>query len=230
MQRRKHVQEDLPNKHIYVELDSLLDTRFATLSLIDPALTTRVMDSNYMTRTKDSFEHITPEVFEAFYSARDKSLLPLTKLTSLVPLLSDLIYKARMTDITLDGDGVIYLFVNVFPYKLDKVEIEAITKALLPYMTDVEDIVIIDQENISPKWLDENVSMAFMYDAMEWIKYNSATEALVKSQFFRGDLFAPKIINSDDEVEEEDFEGYAKLMMPISNIKFLETNTFSIDI
>src|SRR5690606_11691311 len=123
---------------ILLDLDVLLDTRLATLLLMDRQVMSYFEKPEmYWHRTSDNFEQLTKGKilnadFEARYAARDVTTLQHSVLTNMVFPLGDLTRRLqgeRGTGLDIEEIRVI---INCWPYKLSQEERDALADAVLP--------------------------------------------------------------------------------------------------
>ena len=160
---------------IYVELDTILDTRLGTLFLIDESLVRGAFTGQeYMGRVKDNFGWIGSKLFKKIYECRDQSVLQVSEVTPMVNMVNDYCVQAMSSDIMSGGKGDIKIYINTYPYELTEEFKEEMKDKMGDLFTSVHEIVIVDGEHISGEWLQENIGMAVMYDPMSYVEKDMA--------------------------------------------------------
>jgi hypothetical protein len=218
------------NQGIYVDLDSLFDTRLTTLTLIDKDLSMEEIKGEFFIRTCDSFKHIPHKVFDYFYKHRTVNTLKLSQLTKIVKLVMEFANNVSLNDKELGGEGDVVLYVNTYPYDLNEQQEKIIKASLITYMPKITNVVTRFDYNVSPEWLDRYVSMIVMYDGYKWLTKNVANGKLKKNPLLDILFIVPKIIFVDGEHTEKDFEYLEKTMIMTTRLKMLEILNFCIPI
>lgn len=206
--------------NVYVDIDSLLDTRHALLYCLDPELSKRVIDNgHYRNRKRDNFENLSMDIFRTLYKNRKKNLLELTKPTHIAGLVSKNIIS-EMTDIS--NDGIYKVFVNVHPYDLDDTEVSELLEVLCKMFPEFIgiDIVNLDYISIDPDWIKENeIHTMFMYDAIDWLEnQNASTKILVNPISTQVILYGPDVIEADMKDEYLTMNFFKNLMVMFSGV------------
>ena len=66
---------------VYIDLDSIFDTRFAVLEQVDPVLALNALKAGWGSRQTDIFEGLDKKLFDALYASRDTSVLAIAPRT-----------------------------------------------------------------------------------------------------------------------------------------------------
>jgi len=162
------------SKKIYIDLDSLFDTRLSLLELLDTKISLSIYDNRlfYDTRIIDEFDYITKDIFDAFYKVRDNSVffkaIP-TNITELI--LTDVLYIVNNKYLT-DESKAITLLVDTSKYMLNnehkekiKIYLQEILK--LPYLQiEVNEYNIM---NKSPNYINDEIFSIYKYDGIKWL-------------------------------------------------------------
>ena len=221
------IEEEVLN--LYVDLDSLFDTRLTILSLAHPGIAEDMCrKGTFVDRTRDEFGHCSERVFRQMYAQRTSEVLHHSKPTKIVHLLGEYVDNVITSSQHLGHNAAITVFVNTFPYELTDEEVTTLMKVLLVYMPEVDDINISHQEDISPQWLVSNVAMSIMYDGLKWFNENLANGRLLSYPMSDSILVVPKLIpRSHGKVGEEIFTSIEKESQILVKIKFLQSTDFS---
>ncbi|WP_233874268.1 hypothetical protein [Paraburkholderia adhaesiva] len=156
---------------VLIFLDCLLDTRLATLAVIDDALARRALLGNYHQREEDVFDGIEPETFRRLYRERDINTLRHATITTLTTLLAD--FTRTLAGIVgsrpwLDGAR---LLVNTWPYRIDAATLEALQAAITYWCRGHMPVEMVSHTpaQLTPLVVKASFDMLFMYDYEEWL-------------------------------------------------------------
>lgn len=219
----------MPRSDIYIDIDSIFDTRYSILSILDSKLAKKSMDSDYLARTIDEFDYMSYDFFKLLYADRDMNVFKISKLTHMLKLVGQYISEAGLMDTQTGGDGDINLYVNIFPYAFTNEISNEIKLSLIPYLTHVNDIIFISVENISPNWIYDNVGTMIAYNMLEWTYLNTALGTIQEENLLEILFIAPKLFNNPAvKADDKTFENLTKETKILSNITFIDTFHFSI--
>lgn len=160
---------------IYVDLDSLLDTRLATLFIhCGEDFVSQMLSSKeqYFNRIEDSFKVVDKLKFRNLYEARDKLTLKQAGRSKILILIKGIILEAIGKQNVEVSSIKPKLFLNTYPYALTEQE-DMLFLRLLIELTDRKcDIEIIRK---SPKdlglvYAKQNFKVMFMYDYSSWLE------------------------------------------------------------
>lgn len=241
---------------IMIDLDVLLDTRFGTLAHLYPDKMAGLLQNGYRERYHDDFTLLDPTIdmakYQAIYNNRDKSVLAISRLSSFMMPLLEIIkeYEWEMT-YELDACRNVQLIVNLFPYQLSDDEVHQFLDGLRLRLGLMIDIKFIRKD---PKTLNivtlkyEGFTQYIMYHFNEWIGYHYQSEEKIRASQGRPDfvIVAPKLysdyrkLQSDEEArsviqtlaqgngEEAGFELTTIAMAPHFNLVYMDTTVFSL--
>lgn len=248
---------DKPRKQvILIDMDVLLDTRFGTLAYLYPDKMSGLLSNGYRERFHDQFDVIEPSIdmskFASIYDNRDKSVLAISKLSSFMIPLIEIIkeYEWEMS-YELDGCREVDLVVNSYPYELTDDEVHQFLDGLRKRLGFMIDIKFLNRD---PKSLNivtllyEGFTQYIMYHFNDWVRHHYQTEEKIRASQGRPDfvIVAPKIyadyvtLKSDEEVmsviqtlaqgdgEEAGFELTSIAMAPHFNLIYMDTGMFSL--
>jgi len=162
------------SKKIYIDLDSLFDTRLSLLELLDTKISLSIYDNRlfYDTRIIDEFDYITKDIFDAFYRIRDNLVffkaIP-TNISELV--LTDILYIVNNKYLT-DESKSITLLADTSKYKLNNEQKEKLKIYLqevfkLPYLQiEVNEYNLM---NKSPNYINDEIFSIYKYDGIKWL-------------------------------------------------------------
>jgi hypothetical protein len=199
----------MPNilEKIYCDIDSLLDTRIGTLSLLNKDVYDKALMSDmYHSRDEDVFDGIDKEEFIKTYSKRNINTLANSIITNIFPLLNHLIDTLTKESINNPYFGGIELVVNYYPYELsidDQQELIKVITLLLNGYAKVN-LIKINLKQLTPIHCKGNYKIMVMYSYFEWLVANA--ELFITTQLPEITLFVPALYfnnkPSDEKLEE----------------------------
>ena len=211
--------------NIITDLDSIFDTRLPILSLLSGLTAEKMIDDGtYYKRKYDTFGIIPNKVFNSFYSKRNKLTLKYSLLTKLIPFINVII-----PDILLDQgtDDNLKLYINIYPYNLNIVETDMITKNIkknLPANIDIE-LVMMNNTELTPVWIEKNkIGYMFMYHGLKWIEYHMNTCKLFKRPLIGTTIYVPDCFKMDIM----NFDNI--LRTTLIDMEYVNTTIYSADI
>lgn len=207
------------NKGIYLDLDTLLDTRFSLLTKINKDfinLYFNVDKTYYDERIIDEFSYINYKLFNKIYKYRNNSLLKHSYITNIINILVaelDLLVGKKI-DSGLNPKTKITL--NLYPYKLNYEEIKNIKINLNKYIHSkyiIIETIYMKPEELTLNYVDNSFNVMFMYNGIEWLDYqlsvkrSSASDTklyvpflLLKPVVFKSAKDLEKTINNRDSI------------------------------
>ena len=222
---------------ILVDLDSLLDTRAGTLAKINPEAAVQALTLDYYNREWDDFKGFNQSEFLAAYHARDIETLELSILSGMYYFL-----MARFSDIRRQiieekvYDGI-ELIINVYPYKLDQDDMDAIGVAMSTHFTTIESVKVV---NMSYDELDAEYCSSFvaliLYDWHDWCnarkEWSMVDGCLPKGlrTIFDVTVWAPATYKKEPPTEAEMLEYKAEHdVHPFKELEFNCTPLFRLE-
>lgn len=204
------------NQNIVIDLDALLDTRLALISLLDAEwaakVTSNQQDFNvYANRIDDEFEFLNlgKGGFKETWRTRVTDLLPISMATALTydlkNIIVELIGNASMNPAMVSG---IEITVNLWPYTdLSDVEIKGIVDAIDVHVGQLVDIKTIckSPQELTPRFFKDNDYVAyFTYDLEAWLncQYNVVGVDLEAAKMPRFSVVAPFIVVNKEDLRE----------------------------
>ena len=226
-------------KRIYIDLDSLFDTRLAILSRINPEVIPFISRNDYYRkRERDNWGEMTQDlisdaVFEEHWNARDRSVLVESRITGIFMVLAT-IANGHMRAVS---EGVVEnqakLFVNCYPYLLtDEEQMELSDLIRMQIGLDIEiEFDYMRYEEITPEWFHLNASAIVMYEFHKWIKDYS--EALSNRPLKSLTFIAPKLFEKDPgKISEREKKNQVDLLksylMYYLDLQYIDAKWFSI--
>lgn len=197
-------------KGFYIDLDSLYDTRLATLELIDPELALHALENNYLKREDNNFPLVDKNLFDELYSGRDLEVLERALPTKALEIIQSFIRAAERENMESPRIGPIEIYINVWPYKVAKSVAQQMTKTLFETMARSADIHLINMspEQVTPAFFQKNISAALMYDYGPWLDAHSKNDNFRKNQIPDVSLFVPTLyfVGKPSEAQLREFE------------------------
>ncbi len=172
---------------IMVMLDCLLDTRLATLVMMDMEKAAAVLNSGtYHTRQCDIFEGFDKDEYKKAYAARNVETLANSTMTECVRSIKDILGQLKRQMIGKPYHDKVELVVNYYPYILDDDTVHGLRMAIAWWLPAVETITMVRVSTgaLTPAFVKTNYSGMFMYEYAEWIEHH-------KERFQK--VFAPDV-------------------------------------
>lgn len=225
---------------IYLDLDSILDTRIGTIAYHDSDLAARILNSGkYFNRNYDDFEGLDNKTFMEWYKARDSEVLPYSVLTNVSFLLKRLVKDSIYTDTVNPTDEHLVIHLNIHPYSLTEQEIEDMSMCMKYITMSYCSIVIIDEpmSALTPKLCKEKYDIMIMYDFQDWLILHG--DDLARNRMPQVSLIVPKVYKGEkptkesiDEILEgtkhDPFTFFEMILLPSINLKSMKTSLFCI--
>lgn len=231
-------------KHgLYVDIDSLLDTRLSTIILTHPKLPIdKTFIDYHINRHRDVWPNTNNGTLLENYDNRNRETLRNAVATNVLTFIVEYVKTSLISDVNnpIKLNTVIYL--NIHPYNLLDSEIEILKTALSIQINHVFDIVIINQapSSLSVKWVKDNISMLVMYRYDQWLYDPVIVEQLMALPIPDVVLVSPKLIhfggkslNAEQKrlmkkYNHSPFTFVELELKPLININFHNTSLFSI--
>lgn len=218
---------------LLVSLDSLLDTRAGTLSLLDLKKAAELLLTPiYASRIIDQFPGFDQKAFEDLYKKRDKKTLQYSMVTNVLKTIYDFIHRSFNRNLNSPFKVEAEVHINTFPYLLEDKEKDVIANAILaksplPFKLD---FVRYSNEDLSPGFLKQNYNTLIAYDFQEWIDIHSTNKKIEETPIPEVTFFAPAILKFIDEKVPRDLsQKFIDTMMVFQlhlNLIFLPVDNF----
>lgn len=228
---------------IYIDLDTLLDTRMGTMMMLDPEQGMVVInDDGYYSRVEEVFPGFDKKIFDEAYLKRDQNTLEHSAVSNMIFILKEAVadLKVKVYEHPLYNDVIVY--VNIHPYQLSDAEKSDLHGVLRQHLLDMAKIEFIDVslEDLDCAWVYTHVSHLFMYHFDVWL--NARARALAHRGLPYISLYCPRIFFERKPTEEEieqlkgwlevnDFDHFdfiEKTYMPLLQIHFLPVDHFCV--
>lgn len=166
-------------KTILVDIDSLLDTRIGTVSLLSSEGAKKLVSSMYFNRLIDDFETltgglVTNEDYLERYQRRDKETLMASRPTRIFNLLSDILKDLELQRTIMPDVSEVILGINFHPYVLDYTErsliLDIINSNLPLNVKFTLKGVDIPIDDLRPSKLKDEWDSLILYDFNLWFE------------------------------------------------------------
>ena len=227
------------NKGFYTDMDSLYDTRLATLDLLDTSIAKLALKGDYLNRDEDKFPYVERDIFKSLYETRDLEVLERAMPTKALEIIREFIRIALKQNIDTPNMGVVEVYVNVYPYKVEKSVATEMCKALFHAFGSQVSIHMLNlkPELVTPKFFAESIAVAMIYDYDVWLETHAKNDNLRKHQIPNVTLHGPRIYKKPKPNENDlrDFnragpEPFKAMEVGLSSVvgmDFIEVEYFS---
>lgn len=181
---------------ILVELDVLLDTRLATLFLLNEENVKKVFDTpRYFNRQQDIFPGVDKTTFREKYDQRDKSWLINAPMTPMVRYTQEFVLNTIQQQASTPFGAVPKVYLNVYPYVLTPEEENKLIKTFAVLTNGRCDIELVNYkvENLHPGLVKDKFSIMVMYDYYKWLDHFSKNEVFTKVTCPEVTLIGPQL-------------------------------------
>lgn len=227
---------------VYVDLDSLFDTRLGCLYEANEALVPLALNRGYLTREEDNFKPLSKKSFNDLYAVRDKDTLKVSPITNCPSLLLELVMNGLKLSIDSPDFTGCKVFVNIYPYKLSEEEISDILALIVTITSSKAIVEIIDLSpgDLTVKFADKNLDVMVMYDYNTWIDENVKNEGFKKQSLTDLMLIGPKIYFHKTPTSEDikklnlngltPFKAIKVMASPLIKLELMDIDVFSVNI
>lgn len=218
-------------KHnILIDIDSIMDTRLVMLYSINEELAIEIFNSTYHLRTTDIFGNIPYNLFKGLHDLRNKAILNYAIPTNALSIVTSIL-ATNVADIkNLDENYTIYL--NTYPYKLNKVEEDNFTKTIEKIAPDADiEFLYLSKKELTPNIINEKeIYSIIMYDGAEWLEKQNRLLNIVDNPLLGKTLFIPAIVNErlpNLKINRNLFDTISKSLELIMTVIFVDVEYFS---
>lgn len=197
-----------------VELDALLDTRLATLFHHHPEIAEDALANGYHRRLIDKFGTLSVEAFRELYQARTREIFQHAYTTPILQLIKDFVEKTIKKSVNSPFLTKPKIILNTYPYELSDEEAKVFVDVLYTATNGNSDISVVhfSFDELSPRYVKNNLNYWVMYDYMAWFEYHSVNGKISKTTIPEVTLIAPAIYFKPFEgTEEKAFEIFPEL-------------------
>ncbi len=229
------------HKGVYTEIDAILDTRYAVLSRYFPDIAKKIETNKtgleyYHSRPIDEFFNLPYEVFNLFYKRRNREVLKNAKINAVIHFLNltlaDLLNKRINSE---QGNSIVNLVVNTYPYLLNKSEINLMENAIklkltYPTMVNVK-FSYIPYHKLTSRYIDENFGLMVMYNYIEWYNIRGYLKDITPNiphvKLITPALIDKALVFKDNKTYEDYFKSMEKATMTYINLEFSGIEIFN---
>jgi len=189
---------DFKTATIYIDLDSLLDTRMGTLSKFGIGAAEAAVAGGYYDRLYDEFEGTDTEAFKKAYAERDALVLANSMITTTAELIDQFVKKTLIALVNTPFRYQPKVYLNTYPYQLSEDVLNDLViglKAITKNNADIE-VGYMTPEEVSPSYVKANFIQMIMYSYWEWLEIHAANGNFEKTQCPQITLFGPAIVQS----------------------------------
>lgn len=198
------------HQRLYVELDALLDTRIATVSVVDQDVAADILDGGYRERFYDLFSTLSKgfndSEYERQYAKRDVNTLMRSRPTPMVFTIAGLTKTLSLQ--MHQGSPLVQgltVFVNLHPYILDEEE-KVIIHGILAGYWGVECDIVFEFHDIGEMTTAmikaSQYTSLFIYNFKYWMETVFADETVPVVNIPDISLYAPALLISPELHDE----------------------------
>lgn len=196
------MQENI--KGIYVDLDSIFDTRLGTLAEINPELIKVVFDEKYLFRKSDDFSVIKKETFKSLYDLRNFDTLKLSPYTAVFEVINNIIKKLLEMAVGTPEISGAKLYVNLYPFVVPPEFAGDLLELMVERTGKLIEIEIID---VPPKELTFSYCNRFfdfliIYDYNAFLETNILNGQHSKNNMSDRTLISPELYYKNFSIDE----------------------------
>ena len=216
-------------KNLYIELDTLIDTRLNMIIGLDKDLAIDWFNNGWKSRKSDTYSYLSTDTFTRLYENRDRDALTAPLTTHMIDLINDFAKKATLEDREAGGDGIITIFLNTYPYDLSDKELDALTIGFGCKFLDNVKIECIHMKDVSVGWVNLNVKMMIKYDGLKWLEKRNLFEGM-SNTLPDTILVVPDIVNDNTMLKEDgkdvELNQLKEVLSPIIQVEFIDIGMF----
>ena len=200
---------DNPVKRLLVELDTLLDTRFATIQRYWPEAAEHFEKTGlYWDRDCDDFETLSGGVipledYTKRYAARTVDRLKMARPTGIVKLLAEISNEVESQKIQAPDIDSLKVDVNIYPYTFTNDEIEFLKTSVMFYSGLETEISIVSEslKALTPTRIRARWDGVILYDFNGWFTFHADelnTVPIPRHLMFAPALFIKPVESAED--------------------------------
>lgn len=229
--------KELPFSTMMVDLDSLFDTRMATITRMGEASLKAALDGGYYRRTTDTFKGVDLVHYKELYAKRDAVTLAHAIVTPVAMLMKDFAAHTLKNIINSPYHYRPKIMLNMYPYVLteeaQRVIIAGVRSATMR-MADVE-MVSYAPMVLTPAFVKRNLSVLILYHYDEWLDVHAKSEAWRTVQCPDVTFFGPMVSFKQaptlhGATQDDPFYAWEELSKPFIGLKLLPSEIFSLTV
>lgn len=228
------------SKAIYVELDALLDTRIATIAILDPEMAKdAIMSPKYHNRQRDKFSEvcgIDDELYQKAYNERSSETLKHATLSHFSIIMMNIVRELEKQADNIPNPESFHVDLNVWPYELadqERIHIELAVQRFCGIQTTIRSINVPYSE-LTPKIIKDNYPIVMMYNFNDWLSIHPSVFGQYKIP--QNTFYVPRIhynepIPEDDRdvqdfVVTDPYERASRVLALFLNVEFIDIKNF----
>jgi hypothetical protein len=224
---------------VYVDIDSLLDTRLGTLALLKNEYAVNALMNGYTSRNIDDFQDAPYEIFKKAYEKRNVDTLILSTFTDVFILLHSCIKSTFEAAATNVNTKPLQIQVNVYPYDLNEEEMAEISVAVWSRLKEMADVNVVNISDafLTPQYCKDTYTMMIRYDYQSWLKIHHDSHAFEKVKMPEVSVISPALYQrypSEQELAElkemnvHPFAAVELTMSPFFTLRLTDVSVFCI--
>lgn len=184
----------------YIDLDTLFDTRMATIHQFGLEAVEKTYKGGYCDRISDEFDGVDTDKFNEAYRNRNIETLKQAMITPVVEVILQFAKQTLVALVSSPFRRQPKVIINIYPYKLsDEAVVSIITgmRIATERLMDIE-VINMSPEELTPEYVKANFILMAMYDSIGWLDIHSKNQNLVKTQCPQVTLIAPELFRSKE--------------------------------
>lgn len=230
---------DKYSQGLYVDLDSLFDTRFAILEEISPRLAIDNLLNGWQTRQSDEPIGLPLEDFQELYNRRTSETLAKASQTEVIELMRHWVVDVIKQAETVTKRTLIRIFINIYPYQLDQNQAKMLGEQIKAFFPpDIHFTMLnVDPLKITTSTVKKYFSGMFMYDYHLWKEHQAKVNGFSDIKLPETALYTPAIYHGKKPTESElrsfienkvdVFKEWEMYVSPLIGIEFIPVQAFS---
>lgn len=232
-------------KGIYIDLDSIFDTRLGCIAEIEPELVKTALDQGFLNRKADVFSFLKDETFKQLYDSRNADTLKVSPYTQIFDILNVTCNKMLKNAVDSPDLTGVKIYLNIHPFKLSDEEIGDLLELMVDRTKKLVQVQIVDysKEELTLSFCKKYFDVLFMYDYNNFLEYNVSKNEHKKNTLYDRILIAPELYYREFSKSELDAvyrknplisgKSVAEIMKitasPIVVLELIEAKYFSVD-
>lgn len=163
--------------NLYTDLDSLYDTRFELIRLINKHEARRILkDGSYHERLTENYGNITWDMFYPLWRRRKKELFISATNTMMIGVIRKYFIALYTDEVYKEVRDKFKLYVNTYPYRFEEEEMKAMEYVIANFLPDIEVMFIYkNKQDLTTNWVSSKIGFMFKYDFLDWLDYQVTT-------------------------------------------------------
>jgi len=188
--------------HLYTDLDTIFDTRYQLLKVINPKELKRiVLDGSYHSRITENYGNISYEMFKPIWDKRIKQVLVYAPRTGMLDIIKDQFLQCIVDPVYTDVLKDLTLYVNTYPYNLTEEESKDIEDGIARTIIDLNiECMYKPWSELTTNWMVENIGYIFMYEFINWVNYQITTGTF-NVKLNRIEAYAPGVLRLESPIK-----------------------------